>query len=80
MKKLEIDFGGEKSSVYIGDGLSDSASELFDLKRKVLVVTDRGVPAEYAKKVAEQCGDATVAVPAARSRRPRRRQSTCAEG
>ena len=62
MKKLEIDFGGEKSSVYIGDGLSDSASELFDLKRKVLVVTDRGVPAEYAKKVAEQCGDATVAV------------------
>ncbi|MBQ7592082.1 MAG: 3-dehydroquinate synthase [Clostridia bacterium] len=62
MKKLEIDFGGEKSSVYIGDGLSDSASELFDLKRKVLVVTDRGVPAGYAKKVAEQCADATVAV------------------
>lgn len=34
--------------------------EFFDLDRKVLVVTDSGVPSEYAKAVASQCAEATV--------------------
>jgi 3-dehydroquinate synthase len=37
---------------------------LFALDRRVLIVTDTGVPAEYAKRVAEACGEPyTVTVP-----------------
>jgi len=36
------------------------AGELLRLDRRVLVVTDEGVPTEYAKTVAEQCREATV--------------------
>ncbi len=38
------------------------AEQLFDLNRKVLVVTDDGVPPEYAKAVADACADATVCI------------------
>lgn len=38
----------------------NEVGKLFDLDRKVLVVTDSGVPAEYAKAVASQCAEATV--------------------
>ena len=31
------------------------AGSLLDLNRKVLIVTDSGVPAEYSKAVAAQC-------------------------
>ena len=33
---------------------------VFDLNRKVLVVTDDGVPPQYAKAVSERCADAVV--------------------
>lgn len=36
------------------------AGEVFDLDRKVLVVSDSGVPEEYAMTVASQCGDAVL--------------------
>lgn len=37
-----------------------NANKYLNLNRKVLVVTDSGVPYEYAKTVAEQCGQAFV--------------------
>ncbi len=42
----------------------DKAGEHFDLDRTVLVVTDDGVPAEYAKRIASKCRRAvTVTLP-----------------
>ncbi len=46
--------------VFIERGALDKADKLFALDRKVLVVTDSGVPAEYAARVAKQCREAHV--------------------
>ena len=46
--------------IYIERGALDRAGELFSLDRRVLIVTDSGVPASYAKRVAEQCQTAHV--------------------
>ncbi len=46
--------------IYIERGALDRAGELFSLDRRVLVVTDSGVPAEYAKRIAAQCQEAHV--------------------
>ena len=40
--------------ITIRRGCLDDVGSLFDLKRKVLVVTDDGVPAQYARKVMSQ--------------------------
>lgn len=47
-------------NIYIERGALDKASELLNLNRKVLVVTDSGVPAEYACKIAESSKEAYV--------------------
>ena len=46
--------------IYIERGALDRAGELFSLDRRVLIVTDSGVPASYATRVAEQCKTAHV--------------------
>ncbi len=46
--------------VFVERGALDRAGELFSLDRKVLVVTDSGVPVEYAARVAKQCREAHV--------------------
>ena len=46
--------------IYIERGALDRAGELFSLACRVLIVTDSGVPAEYAKRVAEQCQQAHI--------------------
>ena len=64
MKTLHVNLGENSYNVYVGSGLLDTASELFDLDRRVLIVTDDGVPSEYAKRLAAQCRYAvTVTVP-----------------
>lgn len=44
-----------KYDVVIEKGVLGRAGSLADLNRKVLIVTDSGVPAEYAEKVKQQC-------------------------
>ncbi len=64
MKILNVDLGENSYNIYVGQGLIKKAGNLFNLSRKVLVVTDSGVPAEYARAVAAQCKEAhTVTVP-----------------
>ena len=41
-------------------GAIKKAGELLNLNRRVLVVTDSGVPAQYAETVAAQCGEAAI--------------------
>ncbi len=49
---------GENSySIHIGSGGLCRAGEFFKLNRRVLIVTDDGVPAEYAKRVSELCAE-----------------------
>ncbi|MBQ8174090.1 MAG: 3-dehydroquinate synthase [Clostridia bacterium] len=46
--------------IHIARGLLARAGELFDLDRRVLILTDDGVPAVYAQKVAACCKKPTV--------------------
>ena len=46
--------------VHIGSGLLCCIGELLPLNRKVLIVTDSGVPEQYAMTVASQCSEAFV--------------------
>ncbi|MBQ7779513.1 MAG: 3-dehydroquinate synthase [Clostridia bacterium] len=60
MKTIKINLGENSYNVHVGKGLINEAKNLFDLDRKVLVVTDDGVPSEYAKQIAEQCKEAYI--------------------
>lgn len=48
--------------IHIGRGLLTHAGEHMDLGRRVLLVTDSGVPSQYAETVAAQCGKPVRAV------------------
>lgn len=52
---LSVSPGGKDYDVTIEAGCMAKASGLLDLDRKCLVVTDDGVPAGYAAKIAAQC-------------------------
>ncbi len=60
MKTLKVSLGEKSYSINIGFGLISRAGELFNLNRRVLVVTDSGVPSEYSEKVASQCKYAEI--------------------
>ena len=47
-------------NIYLKRGAIQNAGEYLDLNRKVLIVTDTGVPSEYAKTVADKCRDAVI--------------------
>ena len=60
MKTLHLDLGERGYDITVGRGLLCRADEFFNLKRKVFIVTDSGVPSEYAKAVASLCNDSKV--------------------
>ncbi len=47
-------------NIYLERGALKKAGEYFNLDRKVLVVTDDGVPCEYAKTVASCCAEPVI--------------------
>ena len=57
---IPVNLGKNSYDIVVERGSLTKAADLLNLNRKVLVVTDSGVPSEYAATVAEQCGDATV--------------------
>lgn len=59
---LNVKTSGGDYNIYIERGLLQRAGEVLDLNRKVLVVTDTGVPEQYAMTVASQCAEAAVFV------------------
>ena len=64
MKTLKVNLGENSYNIYVGSGLVNKAAELFDLDRRVLIVTDDGVPASYAERVRDLCAKGyTVTLP-----------------
>lgn len=57
---LHLDLKENGYDIVLERGVLARAGELLKLDRKVLVVTDSGVPAQYAKTVAAQCKDAVI--------------------
>lgn len=60
MERLHLELGDRGYDINIGAGLLGDCDKLFDLKRKVLIVTDSGVPAEYAQTVAAKAKEARI--------------------
>ena len=60
MSVLHLDLGADSYEIVIERDSLRKAGEYLDLGRKVLVLTDDGVPAEYANTVARQAKDGFV--------------------
>ena len=52
---ISMNLGAESYDITLERGALHRAAEIFDLHRKVLIVTDSGVPAVYSQTVAAQC-------------------------
>ena len=59
---IPVELGKDSYDIILERGCIRRAGELLNLNRKVLVVTDDGVPPEYAQTVADQCREAEIAV------------------
>ena len=60
MTTLHLNLDEKGYDINIGRGLIHKVAELFDLDRKVLIVTDSGVPKEYAETVKALCKEAMI--------------------
>lgn len=52
---ITVKTGSGSYNIRLKRGALEKAGEIFNLNRRVLIVTDTGVPKEYAQTVAEQC-------------------------
>ena len=57
---INVDLKHTNYNIYIERGVLKKAGKLLNLDRKVLIVTDEGVPEEYAETVAAQCKTAVT--------------------
>ena len=57
---IPMELGEDSYDIILERGCIRRAGELLNLRRKVLIVTDDGVPAEYAHTVADQCREAEI--------------------
>ena len=57
---IPVNLGTDSYDIVLERGCIRRAGELLRLDRKVLVVTDDGVPETYARAVARQCGEARI--------------------
>ncbi len=54
MRTINVNTASASYNVTVGGGLLARAGELLSLKRRVMIITDSGVPSEYAKAVGAQ--------------------------
>lgn len=55
--KLRVELGDRGYDIILNRGSLGLANKLADLNRKVLVLSDKGVPEEFVKTVLDQCGE-----------------------
>lgn len=59
---IRVDLGVNSYDIVLDGGTLDRVREECNLNRKVMIVTDSGVPIEYAEKVSRQCKEAYIEV------------------
>jgi len=57
---IHMNLGNDSYDIVVEKGILSKARELLNLNRRVLIVTDSGVPSEYSKKLSEQCKSGTI--------------------
>ncbi|MBQ3168251.1 MAG: 3-dehydroquinate synthase, partial [Clostridia bacterium] len=58
--KIHMNLQEKSYDILVQRGILESAGEHLNLNRRVLVVTDSGVPAEYAKTLTQQCREPVI--------------------
>lgn len=59
-RSLRMELGEDSYDIFIERGILKRAGELLKLDRRVLIVTDDGVPSQYAVAVAAQCKEPVI--------------------
>lgn len=59
---IRMELGKNSYNIELQRGNLEKASELLNLNRKVMIITDAGVPIQYAEEVAEQCKESYIKV------------------
>ncbi len=59
---LRMELGPNSYDITVEQGCLQRADALLNLDRRVLIVTDRGVPRQYAETLADRCKEPVVAV------------------
>lgn len=57
---ITMNLGQDSYDIVVERGVLAKASQYLNLNRRVLIVTDEGVPSEYAKMLAGQCKDCVI--------------------
>lgn len=57
---INMNLGQDSYDIIVERGVLAKANQYLNLNRRVLIVTDTGVPAVYAKALAEQCKDSVI--------------------
>ena len=60
MTTIHLDLAERGYDINIGRGLIDEADRIFNLDRRVLIVTDSGVPRDYAERIKNACQSARI--------------------
>ena len=60
VKRIRVNLQRDSYDILIGCGLLSHACEYFNLDRRVLILTDSGVPRDYANNIASQCQESFV--------------------
>ena len=60
MNELRMELGNNSYVITIGKGILSLADKLFNLKRRVFILTDSGVPEEYSKKIKALADSAVI--------------------
>lgn len=59
---IRMELGKNSYNIELARGNLNRAGGLLNLNRKVLILTDEGVPKEYAERIAKQCKDGVIKV------------------
>lgn len=59
---IHMNLGENSYDIIVERGILSAASAELNLDRKVFIITDSGVPAEYSKAIAAQCRDAHITI------------------
>ena len=60
VKRIHINLDKDSYDIILGCDLLSQAKEYLNLNRKVLVLTDSGVPYDYAKAIAQNCKESFI--------------------
>ena len=59
---MNVDLGENSYEILIKKGCLNQASSELNLNRKILVISDSGIPAQYIETIAEQCENYVVEI------------------